>query len=135
MPALGGASAEPLRFLDFLIHAPSALCSSMAPERFAVHKMIVAARRRTGGDGAAKVSEDRQQAGAVLTTMGVLRREEDLADVWIEAWGRGPSWRDALRTTLRSFDEITFSTIVSLLSRGTTVLGSAPRDYGLIDGA
>ncbi len=142
MPALGGASAEPLRFLDFLIHAPvrTVLLHGAgvpvlvpAPERFAVHKMIVASRRRTGDDGAAKASKDRQQAGALLTAMGALRRDEELVDVWLEAWDRGPSWRDALETSLRSFDAITRMTVVSILSRGATTLGAAPAEFGLND--
>ncbi len=51
MPALGGASAENLRFLDFLIYEPvrsvllhreGASVNIPAPERYAVHKLIVA---------------------------------------------------------------------------------------------
>src|SRR5579871_4740120 len=50
MPALGGVFAQPLRFLDFLIREPTrsvvlheggVLVNVLAPERFAVHKLIV----------------------------------------------------------------------------------------------
>ena len=56
MPALGGASAQPLRFLDFLIHEPirtimlhrsGVPVTVPSPERYAVHKLIVASRRRS----------------------------------------------------------------------------------------
>lgn len=54
MPALGGASAEPLRYLDYLIHKPlrSVLLHKAgvsvtvpAPERYAIHKIIVSVSR------------------------------------------------------------------------------------------
>lgn len=62
MPALGGASADPLRFLDFLIYEPvravllhkSGISVIVpAPERYAVHKLIVASRRVVDTIGAA----------------------------------------------------------------------------------
>ena len=106
MPALGGAAAEPLRFLDFLIHEPirAVLLHGSgvpvlvpAPERYAVHKLIVGSRRRQGGDGQGKATKDREQAVTLLSAMIELRREEDVADAWMEAWDRGPSWRDAIK--------------------------------------
>lgn len=65
MSALGGALAEPLRFLDVLIHAPvrvvlphgfgiPVLVFVPSPERYAVRKLIVGLRRWASGDGAAK---------------------------------------------------------------------------------
>ena len=54
MPALGGVSAQPLRYLDFLIrdpvrstllHAGGISVTVPAPERYAVHKLIVANER------------------------------------------------------------------------------------------
>ncbi len=60
MPALGGASADPLRFLDFLIRDPvrTILLHRSGipvvvpdPARYAVHKLIVASRRHTDGQG------------------------------------------------------------------------------------
>ena len=111
MPALGGASAEPLRFLDFLIHDPvrAVLLHGSgipvlvpSPERYAVHKLIVGSRRRFAGEGAAKTDKDRHQGAMLLRTMLLLRREQDLADVWMEAWDRGPSWREAMGDSLRA---------------------------------
>src|SRR5690606_21188688 len=63
MPALGGASAQPLRFLDFLIHEPirtvmlhksGVPVTIPPPERFAVHKLLVSTRRRTDAAGYSK---------------------------------------------------------------------------------
>lgn len=113
MPALGGASAEPLRFLDFLIYEPvrAVLLHKAgvpvlvpAPERFAVHKLIVASRRRTGDDGMAKSRKDRLQAVALMEAMIETRQADALAEVYVEAWERGSAWKDALGETLRSLD-------------------------------
>ncbi|TCQ97952.1 nucleotidyltransferase-like protein [Neorhizobium sp. JUb45] len=75
MPALGGASADPLRFLDFLIRDPlrtillhkSGIPVTVPdPARYAVHKMIVATRRRADGLGAVKRDKDIRQAEIFL---------------------------------------------------------------------
>src|SRR3546814_18099830 len=75
MPALGGASAQPLRFLDFLIHEPvrtvmlhrsGVPVTVPSPERYAVHKLIVASRRRSDANGAAKREKDVHQAGLLF---------------------------------------------------------------------
>ncbi|RWJ98121.1 MAG: hypothetical protein EOR43_25845 [Mesorhizobium sp.] len=103
MPSLGGASAQPLRFLDFLIRDPvrtvllhrsgvSVLVPS--PERFAVHKLIVAARRERSA--AAKREKDLAQASLLVEALDTTRRRDDLAFAFAEAWGRGESWREAL---------------------------------------
>ncbi len=56
MPALGGASVQPLRFLDFLIHQPVRAVMLHAsgvpilipaPERYAIHKLIIGSCRRS----------------------------------------------------------------------------------------
>jgi hypothetical protein len=75
MPALGGASADPLRFLDFLIREPvrTMLLHRSGvpvvvpdPSRYAVHKLIVASRRHTDGQGPAKREKDVRQAALLL---------------------------------------------------------------------
>jgi hypothetical protein len=100
MPALGGAAAQPLRYLDFLIRDPirSVLlhgggvgATVPAPERYAVHKLIVATQRRDRE----KAAKDIGQAGFLIEAMSRFRKLE-LADAWIEAWQRGPKWREAL---------------------------------------
>jgi hypothetical protein len=93
--------AEPLRFLDFLIHEPvkavllhgsGTLVTVPAPERFAVHKLILSHRRKSTR---AKSEIDLQQA-AVLLQVLVQKRPEDLKRVWEEALQRGPTWRELL---------------------------------------
>ncbi|MCR6631411.1 MAG: GSU2403 family nucleotidyltransferase fold protein [Magnetospirillum sp.] len=78
-----------------------------APERYAVHKLIVASRRRTGEDtqvgyGAAtanlvsKRDKDVRQASLLVEALALKRRQYDLAAAWTEAWRRGPAWREGL---------------------------------------
>lgn len=104
MPALGGAAAQLLCFLDFLIYRPtrSVLLHGggvpvrvPAPERYAVHKLIVASRRRDTENSGLKSDKDVAQAGLLIEAMAA-RRHHDLAEAWIEAWERGPKWREAL---------------------------------------
>lgn len=107
MPALGGASAEPLRYLDFLLYNPvrsvllhntGVLVNVPAPERYAVHKLIVTTRRRHDPEGLAKASKDAAQAGTLLEAMAAERRLADVGAVWMEAWQRGSKWRETLET-------------------------------------
>lgn len=105
MPALGGASAEPLRFLDFLIRFPvrSVLLHKAgvpvtvpAPERYGVHKLIVATRRKRDADGRRKAAKDLLQAGMLIDALVLEGRSIDAGLAWTEAWARGPTWRNAL---------------------------------------
>jgi hypothetical protein len=107
MPSLGGASAQPLRFLDFLIrdpvrtvllHRSGVPVLVPSPERFAVHKLIVAARRERSG--AAKREKDLHQVSLLVEALDTTRRRDDLAHAFAEAWERGDAWRDALRKGL-----------------------------------
>lgn len=107
MPALGGASADPLRFLDFLIREPvrTMLLHRSGipvvvpdPSRYAIHKLIVASRRHTDGQGPAKREKDIRQAALLFEALQQTRRTADLALVYNEAWERGPAWQDGIRT-------------------------------------
>jgi hypothetical protein len=99
-PALG---AQPLRFLDYLLygdvptvvlHGPGIAVNVPAPERCAVHKLIVAARR--SGAGRVKAAKDAAQAGILIRAMVATRQGDSLRDAWDDAAGRGPRWRQAL---------------------------------------
>jgi hypothetical protein len=90
--------AEPLRFLDFLIHNPEpavilhdagVYVLVPAPERYAVHKLIVSRRRK---EGAAKRDKDIQQAEALLDIL-TDKRSHELKAAWDEAYGRGRTWQ------------------------------------------
>lgn len=139
MPALGGAAAQPLRFLDFLIHQPirAVLLHGAgvpiivpAPERYAVHKLIVASRRRLDNDGTQKSRKDLAQAVTILDTMLEQRRAADLADAFAEAVDRGPAWREALHKSLDLLGDDTRQRIRSGLTEGIDKLGLDPADYG-----
>jgi hypothetical protein len=137
MPALGGASAQPLRFLDFLIHQPVRAVVLHgaglpilvpAPERYAIHKLIVGSRRRIDDDGTAKSRKDRQQAQTLIETMIELRQGETIADAYMEAWDRGPGWREAIESSMRSLgDEKLVLSIADCVRR----LDANPAEYGM----
>jgi hypothetical protein len=97
LPALQ-ADALYLRFLDFLIRdevpavslsGAGVLINVPAPERYALHKLIVA-RRRQGLS--VKVNKDLAQAATLIELLADRRRYE-LRAVWEELWSRGPRWR------------------------------------------
>lgn len=102
MPALGGISAQPLRFMDFLIrhsvrsvvlHGPGVPVNVPAPERFAVHKLIVSGRRHQDAVGTAKSRKDIVQAGEVIEALALADRRHVLPASFAEAWERGPEWQ------------------------------------------
>ncbi|YBV98218.1 GSU2403 family nucleotidyltransferase fold protein [Phyllobacteriaceae bacterium JZ32] len=103
MPALGGAAAQPLRFMDFLIHRPvrSALLHKggipvlvPAPERYAIHKLIVSADR--GKEASIKARKDAEQAGLLIEALDLNSQELDTGFAWMEAWQRGSGWQRRL---------------------------------------
>ncbi|HYF07227.1 MAG TPA: GSU2403 family nucleotidyltransferase fold protein [Acetobacteraceae bacterium] len=105
LPALL-AGGQVMDFMDYLLwetvpavvlHDAGVPVVIPAPARFAVHKLIVAARR-TGPD-ASKARKDLDQAALMLD---VLRHERggELAAAWDEAVARGTAWEEALTTTL-----------------------------------
>jgi hypothetical protein len=103
MPALGGVSAQALRYLDFLITQPvhavllhKGGAPAPAPERYAAHKLIVSVLRRHDINGAAKADKDTQQAGLLIEALTLNSRQADMGFAWMEAWGRGPRWRESL---------------------------------------
>lgn len=100
LPALQ-TDAQPLRFLDFLIrdpepavilHGAGVYVNVPASQRFAVHKLMIARRRR---EGAAKRDKDVQQAEALLSLL-LKKRRHELKSAWEEAYKRGKEWRRLL---------------------------------------
>ena len=93
--------AQLLRFLDFLIyreveavalHGPGVPVKVPAPERFALHKLIVSRRRADTAASQAKARKDLAQAGFLLRALAEDRPCE-LEAAWQELLGRGPAWR------------------------------------------
>ncbi|WP_458760298.1 nucleotidyltransferase family protein [Afipia sp. TerB] len=140
MPALGGAAAFPLRFLDYLIHQPirAVLLHGAgvpvlipAPERYAVHKLIVGSRRKEDSDTASKAAKDRIQAQSIIEAMIANRLHVDLAMAYMEAWDRGDHWGAAIRQSFATYDD-TFRHLFRVeLSKGVIELGAVPDRYGL----
>ncbi|MCB1459389.1 MAG: hypothetical protein KDJ48_09025 [Nitratireductor sp.] len=106
LPALG-VHAQALHFLNFLIAEPikaavpyrsGVLVQIPAPERFAVHKLIVADRRQ-GGPDALKSIKDRRQAAFLIEVLAQDRPDE-LREAWEDARNRGPRWRERLDRSL-----------------------------------
>jgi hypothetical protein len=109
MPALGGVSAENLWFLDYLIYEPvrtvllhreGVNVLVPAPERYAVHKIIMSSRRLTDTLGRVKADKDLTQAALLFEALLATRHGDELADAWGEAWDRGDAWREGLSSGL-----------------------------------
>ena len=105
LPAMGGAAAEPLRFLDYLIHEPIRTVMLHKggipvlvpqPARYAIHKLIVAARRNFG-EG--KDMKDLKQAHYLAHAFYETGRQEELSQALKEAMERGAHWREAIETS------------------------------------
>jgi hypothetical protein len=106
LPALG-VYAQSLHHLNFLIAEPIAaallyrsgvLVQIPRPERFAIHKLIVADRRQAGTD-ALKARKDRAQAGFLIDILA-QDRPDDLAEAYEDAASRGPRWRERMAASL-----------------------------------
>jgi hypothetical protein len=142
MAALGGIAAQPLRFLDYLIAEPQRAVLLYGagvpvlvptPQRFAIHKLIVASRRLADDNGIGKSNKDRRQAITLMQALIETRRTADLAEAYMEAWERGPHWQEAIRKSIGALDD--FAGIASELAVGIAGLGGAAAEYGLSGGA
>lgn len=101
-----GVWAQGLHFLNFLIRDPipavaiyreGVLVQIPRPERYAVHKLIVSARRR--GPGQAKAQKDLEQARALIAVLSDARPAEVKA-AHEEAVAEGKAWQDAIDRSL-----------------------------------
>jgi len=108
LPALQ-TDAQPLRFLDYLIHNPEPAVilhgagiyvNVPSPQRYAVHKLIISRRRRHGN---IKRDKDIQQAEALLRILA-QKRPYELGEVWNEAFERGERWSRALAEGMTEID-------------------------------
>lgn len=96
-----GLTLEPLRFMEYsLEHTTQAVVLSRegavtvnipAPERYAVHKLIVYGLR-TGTDRV-KTGKDLAQAAALASWHLEHGQDESFAAAWSDAISRGPSWK------------------------------------------
>ncbi|MCP5086337.1 MAG: hypothetical protein GY952_05990 [Rhodobacteraceae bacterium] len=102
-----GVHARALHFLNYLIADPvpaavlyryGALTQIPRPERYAIHKLIVADRRREGPD-AARSRKDRAQSEFLINVLAE-DRPGDLLHAWEDARSRGAKWCQRLDSTL-----------------------------------
>ncbi len=110
LPALGVA-AQSLHYLNFLIAEPVAavalyrsgvLVQVPRPERFAIHKLIVASRRR--GEERLKAQKDLAQA-AMLIKVLAEDRPDDLSDAYTNARAEGAKWSELIDKSLKQLPQ------------------------------
>lgn len=105
-------SAQPLKFLDYLVQAPAQMvllapaghyvvANVPAPARYAVHKLIVQGER--GTTYRTKVRKDIEQAAALFSYFAA-NDPRSLQDAWDDAYGRGPGWRERLDVGLAALE-------------------------------
>jgi hypothetical protein len=126
LPALA-TGAQPLRYLDFLIHEPlravmlhgaGVLVLVPAPDRFAIHKLILALDRPPG---LAKRDKDIAQAEALILAL-LESRSEELRLAWEEAYGRGPQWRRMLLGGMKHLSPKARDSLLRSLGRHREIL-------------
>jgi hypothetical protein len=133
MKALAGSGAQPLRHLDYLIHEPerSVLLfkggipvSIPRAERYAVHKLIVAAERRDQ----VKSGKDVAQAALLIHALA-KHRPMELADAWRIAWEAGPRWREKLESGRARLPNEAEATLAGTLHRASESKKRRQRSY------
>jgi hypothetical protein len=139
MPALGGAGAEPLRFLDYLIHDPmrtvllykaGITVNVPRPERYAVHKLILSTRRGDDSYAELKREKDLRQSTLLMEALVQTRRHWELAEAFTEAWDRGPSWQEGIEDGISYLRDGLSEIVVDGLREGIDEMGLDPQDYG-----
>lgn len=108
-----GVDAQGLHHLNYLIAAPiraavtyrsGVLVQIPQPERYAIHKLIVA-DRRLPGDDALKSEKDRRQAAFLIEVLAEDRPDE-LRDALEDARSRGPKWRARIDASLQRLPRV-----------------------------
>jgi len=126
--------AQVLRFLDYLIHEPirSVVLHDAgvpvlvpAPERYAVHKLIIATKRNVFF--ADKAKKDINQAGALIQAFNAVKRSSDLGFAWMEAWERGARWRRRLGVGALRLSDDTFEMLAKGVAEAAKLDGKPGR--------
>ena len=102
-----GVYAQALPFLNFLIAEPipavglyrsGVLIQIPRPERYAIHKLIVAQRRSIGSE--AKARKDLAQAELLVRVLAE-DRPFALEEAFERAMSAGPKWRESIEKSLK----------------------------------
>jgi hypothetical protein len=112
---------QPLRFMEFsmvettqaalLSTEGSVIVNIPRPDRFAIHKLIVAAERDVSST--VKADKDVRQAN-VLIQYYLDHRPEDIAETYRDALSRGPGWRKRLDGGLARLAKINPTAVTAL---------------------
>jgi hypothetical protein len=111
LPALG-VNAQALNYLNYLIAEPihaaalyrsGVLVQVPRAERYAIHKLIIADRRRHGA-GRLKASKDREQAAFLIEVLAE-DRPDDLSRAHTAALDVGRRWREHIANSLKRMPE------------------------------
>ena len=103
-----------------------------APERYAVHKLIISVLRRSDPNGYAKSSKDQMQATLLIKMLSTERRADDLGMAWTEAWSRGPHWQKRLLAGARRLDAETNQQLMMAIGLACLVDSKRPENYGML---
>ena len=106
-----GVVLQPLSFLEYALEQVTQLAllgedgavavNVPAPERYALHKLVIHGER--GTRYAAKSAKDLAQSAALLEVLKA-RRPRDVVDAWRDLIGRGPGWRKRAMAGLEALD-------------------------------
>jgi len=114
LPALR-ADGQPLRYLDFLLYNEEKavvlynagiLVNVPAPERYAVHKLIVSRQRIETRESQDKARKDLRQASELIEILMEVRPFE-LRSAWQELLERGSKWQENAEEALQMLDKNT----------------------------
>lgn len=100
-----GLSLEPLKFMEFSLEGTTqtvilgkndaCLVNIPAPERFAIHKLIVYGERKP--EERVKSVKDIEQAAALINWHVKNGLSSHVQEAWEDAMSRGPGWRSRLQ--------------------------------------
>ena len=96
-----------------------------APERYAVHKLIIATKRNVFF--ADKAKKDINQAGALIQAFNAVKRSSDLGFAWMEAWERGARWRRRLGVGALRLSDDTFEMLAKGVAEAAKLDGKPGR--------
>jgi hypothetical protein len=108
-----GVNLQPLRFLEFILEdihqaaiiSPVGVVMANVPDpgRFALHKLLVFAERRSRNPE--KARKDLRQAAALIEVLSEFRFE-DLKALWKDLLDHGVGWRQRARKAIAALEEL-----------------------------